>query len=293
MAARRRRTSPRREPTASRSIFAEGVAIVVMAFAVLLALSLVSHSNTDPVAWPLGNWHGEPVANWAGIVGSVLSESLFQTFGWAAWTAPLLMLLVGWRTFWRRPTGSLVGVAGSLLVLVSLTACLQLTLGERGPIPAHPAGGWIGYIAGRMLSRPLNRWGGLVVALALAGTGGLLLGRSTFVDAVRATGARLARATQAAWLAWVRWREARRRERQRAEVARRQRDRQGQEAALKTAASEPRAAAPIPVLPEIPDTLAGRSAPGARPARGSRLARRAQPPPAAATDPAGGAARRS
>src|SRR5437867_3320991 len=50
MAARRRRTSPRREPTASRSILAEGVAIVVMAFAVLLVLSLVSHSNTDPVA---------------------------------------------------------------------------------------------------------------------------------------------------------------------------------------------------------------------------------------------------
>jgi hypothetical protein len=75
MAARRRRTSPRREPTASRSIFAEGVAIVVMAFAVLLVLSLVSHSTSDPVPW-LGSWHGEPVANWAGIVGSVVGGLL-------------------------------------------------------------------------------------------------------------------------------------------------------------------------------------------------------------------------
>jgi DNA segregation ATPase FtsK/SpoIIIE, S-DNA-T family len=284
MAARRRRTSPRREPTASRSIFAEGVAIVVMAFAVLLGLSLVSHSNTDPVTWPLGRWHGEPVANWAGIVGSVLSESLFQTFGWAAWTAPLLMLLVGWRTFWRRASGSLIGAAGSILVLVSLTACLDLTLGEHGPIPAHRAGGWIGYLAGRTLARPLNRWGGLVVAVALAGTGGLLLGRSTFVDAVRATGSRLLRAGQSVWLAWVRWREARRRERQRAEVARRQRERQGHDEAAKVAASEPRAAAPIPVLPEIPEPIpashgAGEAVkpPAAEPLRAARRAAKTTP----------------
>src|SRR5262249_14894520 len=143
MAPRRRRTSPRREPAASRSIVAEGCAIVVMAFAVLLILSLVSHHDTDPVPWPLGRWHDEPVGNWAGIAGSRMSESLFQSFGWAAWTAPALLLLLGWRAFWRRPSGTLVGVFGSALVLVSLTACLDLTLGERGPIPAHRAGGWV------------------------------------------------------------------------------------------------------------------------------------------------------
>jgi S-DNA-T family DNA segregation ATPase FtsK/SpoIIIE len=285
MAARRRRTSPRREPTASRSIFAEGVAIVVMAFAVLLVLSLVSHSTSDPVTWPLGRWHGESVANWAGIVGSVLSESLFQSFGWAAWTAPLLMLLVGWRTFWRRPSGSLIGAAGSVLLLVSLTACLDLTLGEHGPIPAHRAGGFIGYLAGRALARPLNRWGGLVVALALAGTGGLLLGRSTFVNAVRAAGARLWKTAQSTWLSWVRWREARRRERQRAEVAGRQRDRQGREEAARVAtSSEPRAAVPIPVLPEIPETVPARAGaagalrpPAAEPLRAARRAAKTTP----------------
>ncbi|HZN02643.1 MAG TPA: DNA translocase FtsK 4TM domain-containing protein, partial [Candidatus Polarisedimenticolia bacterium] len=123
---RRRRKSPAKRheaAAASRGILAEGLAILLMATAVLLALSLVSHRESDPVPW-LGQWEGgEPVRNIAGIVGSFLSALLYQTFGWAAWSAPLLMLFLGWRVFWHRPS-PFVGTAGSAVVLVAFTAIL-------------------------------------------------------------------------------------------------------------------------------------------------------------------------
>ena len=270
---RRRRKSPakRREAaTASRGIFAEGLAILLMATAVLLALSLISHRQSDPVPWPIGQWEGEPVRNIAGIVGALLSELLYQTFGWAAWSAPLLMLFLGWRVFWHRPS-PFVGGAGGAVVLVTFTAILDLTLGESGPQPAHRAGGLIGDLTAQMLAGLFNRWGALVVAVALFGGGLLILGRSSFVDGLRGLMRRVAGVFRGGWLAWVRLREARRREEQRRAIAERQRDRLERAARAEEDAEpavEPRAAAPIPLLQELPEATAApaRPEPPVRPA---------------------------
>jgi S-DNA-T family DNA segregation ATPase FtsK/SpoIIIE len=284
---RRGHASKRREAVASsRGILAEGLAILLMASAVLLALSLVSHHRTDPVPWPFGQWDGEPVGNIAGIVGAFLSEMLYQTLGWAAWSAPLLMLFLGWRFFWHRPSRPFVGGAGSTVTLLAFTAILDLTLGERGPLPAHRAGGFVGDLAARALAGLFNRWGALVVAVALAGSGLLLLGRSSFVDGVRALMRRLAGVFRGSWLAWVRRREARRREEQRRAIADRQRERLERAAREERGepAVEPRAAAPIPLLPEIPETPA-RPEPPVRPAmeplKTLRKGQRAEKGPAA------------
>jgi S-DNA-T family DNA segregation ATPase FtsK/SpoIIIE len=120
------------------------------------------------------------------------------------------------------------------------------------------------------------------VATALAGLGLLVLGRSTFVDAVRALGSRAARLVQTAWLAWVRHREARRRERLRQELAERQRQRLEKAVAREKEEmepiAEPRAAAAIPLLPETPE-VGARSTP-AEPVRPVRRAARAATAPA-------------
>jgi S-DNA-T family DNA segregation ATPase FtsK/SpoIIIE len=289
--AKRRRNTPRRDAPARRGLVSEGAAVLVMASALLLVLSLVSHHNSDPV--PLfGRWNGEAVDNVAGIVGAFLSEALFQTFGWAAWTTPILMFLVGWRLFFRKPSRLLAGGLGSALILVSLTAALDLAFGDRGPQSAHGAGGWVGHLAGRALASPFNRWGGLIVAVALAVSGVVVVGRASVVDAMRSFMARLGRWTQSAWLAFVRHREARRRDRQREEVARRQRERQ--ERMVKSEAEahvEPRGVAPIPLLSDGPDQPpaigpATAEAPVPRPAVPLRTARRAAKTAPAATDAA-------
>ena len=71
MRARRRTVSPRRESPAARGFFSEALAIVLMAAAVLLVLSLASYHADDPVPWPLGHWRSEPVRNVAGITGAL------------------------------------------------------------------------------------------------------------------------------------------------------------------------------------------------------------------------------
>ncbi|HYV18707.1 MAG TPA: DNA translocase FtsK 4TM domain-containing protein [Verrucomicrobiae bacterium] len=268
MSRRRKHPAKRREAaTASRGILAEGFAIVLMAAAVLLCLSLVSHHQSDSVPF-FGEYDGQPVQNIAGPVGSFLSALLYQTFGYAAWSAPLLMLFLGWRFFWHRPSRPFVGATGSSVVLLAFTAILDLTLGEHGPLPSHRAGGFIGALTAGALKGLFNRWGALVVALALAGGGLLILGRSSFVDGVRALMRRMVGVVRGAWLAWVRTREARRREEQRRAIADRQRERLEKAARAEKSepAVEPRAAAPIPLLTELPEPAPARPEPPVRPA---------------------------
>ncbi|HKQ96459.1 MAG TPA: DNA translocase FtsK 4TM domain-containing protein, partial [Candidatus Polarisedimenticolia bacterium] len=246
--AKRRRNTPRRDAPAARGLLSEGAAVLVMASALLLLLSLISYRNSDPVPL-LGSWHGEDVGNVVGVVGAFCSAALYGTFGWAAWTAPILIFLVGWRLFFRRPSRLLAGGLGSALILVSLTASLDLAFNEAGPVPGHRAGGWIGYLAAQALAGPFNRWGGLIVAVALAITGVVVVGRASVVEAMRSFLTRVGRLLQSAWLAFVRHREARRRDRQREEMARRQRERQERMVRVESEAPvEPRGAAPIPLL---------------------------------------------
>ncbi|HEU4402133.1 MAG TPA: DNA translocase FtsK 4TM domain-containing protein, partial [Candidatus Polarisedimenticolia bacterium] len=144
MRSARRTVSPRREGPAARGFWAEALAIVVMAVAILLVLSLASYSARDPVPWPLGQWSGEQeIHNIAGPVGALLAELLRQLLGHAAWTTPLLLLLVGWEIFWRRGGRALTRLAGYGLLVLSAAGTLHLVLDVASPGSTR-AGGWLG-----------------------------------------------------------------------------------------------------------------------------------------------------
>jgi S-DNA-T family DNA segregation ATPase FtsK/SpoIIIE len=255
MRARRRTVSPRRDPAPARGFWAEAAAIVVMAFAVLLVLSLASYRPDDPVPWPLGQWSsGEPVRNVAGVAGALLAELLRQLLGYASWAAPALLLLLGGQVLWRRGPRALSRLAGYALLIVSAAGSLQLLLDEGAPPGTLRAGGWLGYAFAHLLSGFLNRWGALVAALACLGTSILLVTRVSFVDVVRALSSRTATLVQSAWIAVVRHREARRKERLRLEVARRQRERRALAESLIGEAGSESPAEPHPPIP-IPTAL--------------------------------------
>ncbi len=251
MRARKRTVPSRREAPAARSFWAEAMAIVLMAVAVLLVLSLASYHAEDPVPWPLGQWTNEPVRNVVGIAGALCAELLLQVLGYAAWAVPPLLLLLGWEVFWRRSGRAFSRFAGCTLLVLSAAACLHLVFDEgAGPLARH-AGGWFGYAFAHVLSRLLNRWGALVAALAIVITSLLIVTRASIVEALRVISARAAALMRNAWLAWVRHREVRRKEALRLEVARRQRERRAAVAAAGTSddepSVEPHAAAPIPL----------------------------------------------
>jgi S-DNA-T family DNA segregation ATPase FtsK/SpoIIIE len=287
-----RSVSPRRELAASGGFWGEALAIVVMAFAVLMVLSLASYDPDDPVPWPLGDWAGEPVRNVAGIVGALLAELLWQLFGYAAWVAPPLLILVGWQVFWRPGGRAFARLAGYSLLILSAGACLHLLLDAASPWPEPRAGGWIGQAGGRILARLFNRWGGVVVAAALLASGVLLATRASFVELLKGVTRGLAALARNAWLAIVRRREARRKERLRLEVARRQRERLAREAALvgPEAPVEPHAPIAIPAAADAgPAPDAAAPAGSAAAARAARRAARAAAPARADAPPREGA----
>ena len=227
------------------------MAIILMAFAILLVLSLATYRPDDRVPW-LGHWSGEPVHNFAGIVGAFLAETMRQLLGHAGWATPPLLLLVGWRIFWGQRERRLAHLSGYALLVTSAAACLNLIAGGGGGPAARHAGGLLGLAAGSLLAGLLNRWGGLVAALALLGASGLLVTRASFVQALRSLSQRLMTVMRGLYLAIVRHREARRKQRLRLEIARRQRERQARAVALLNAdtgdsPAEPHAAIPIPL----------------------------------------------
>ncbi|MEK7283251.1 MAG: DNA translocase FtsK 4TM domain-containing protein [Acidobacteriota bacterium] len=278
MRARRRTVSPRRESPAARGFFSEAMAIVLMAAAVLLVLSLASYHADDPVPWPLGHWTSEPVRNVAGITGALCAELLLQLFGYACWAVPLLLLLLGWEIFWRRSGRALSRTFGCALLVLSAAAALHLVLDEGAGPGVRRAGGWFGYSFAHLLARPLNRWGALVAALACLAASLLVVTRASLVEAAQAVWARTAALLRSAWLAFIRHREARRKERLRLEVARRQQERRVSAAALaagEEATLEPHAAAPIPLAATDDEALPapdGRAAAAAAARKAARAA---------------------
>jgi DNA segregation ATPase FtsK/SpoIIIE, S-DNA-T family len=263
MRARRRNAPPRREAQPPRGFWTEAVAIVSMAFAVLLVLSLASYHAEDPVLWPLGHWAGEPVRNAVGIVGVLLAEILRQLLGYASWVIPALTFLLGWEIFRRRGVRGISRLAASALFVIAAAAALHLLLDEGAADGTRRAGGWLGESFAHALARLLNRWGAFVAALAILGTSLLLTMRASLGDAIRAISAQALGLLRRVWLVVLRHREARRKERLRLEVARRQRERRAmaaQSPAETGAGPEPHPPIPIPAVAEAGEMQAPRGA---------------------------------
>jgi len=111
----------------------EIVALVVLAFAVLVFLCLLTNS-ADDWSWNSTGRTYSVKSNWIGIVGAVISDVLLQIIGWSAYFLPALMTLIAWR-FYRHQDGyvSLSRIVGYLLFIIS-TAGLFRLLGWHGGI---------------------------------------------------------------------------------------------------------------------------------------------------------------
>jgi len=204
-------------PTENRRLN-ETVGFLSMAFAVLIALALLSYSPHDAsfnVAAQAPDGH--PASNWIGLIGAYSADAIFQTFGYAAFLLPMGIFALGLR--WLRsqaldsPLGKLIGYA---LLVITLPALLALwnVPNVRGAIPP---GGLFGTVLAEGLRGTLNSVGAHVVALALflaaltlttrfsfVATHGLLQGPVKRLDVVGRVKAR-----------WTAWRGAREQERQR------------------------------------------------------------------------------
>jgi S-DNA-T family DNA segregation ATPase FtsK/SpoIIIE len=145
----------------------EFVGLLVLTFAVLMALSLVSFNPDDP-SFNISknpNFAARP-SNFVGVVGSTAADVFFQTWGYSAFILPIFLGIYGfyWLASW--PVRNLpVRVAGMVLMILTLSAMFGL-LPAFPLVRGHvPPGGLIGTILADKLEASLNGPGTAVVLM--------------------------------------------------------------------------------------------------------------------------------
>jgi S-DNA-T family DNA segregation ATPase FtsK/SpoIIIE len=161
----------------------EILGLVWLALGVFLLICLCSYSNSDPSF--NNNLQPEQIHNLVGTFGSHLADLLFQAFGLTALLWPLGCFTLAWRWLKFRD----VHLRPLRLIAFFL---LQITLGgllalELSKIPfffgsrIDEAGGAIGRILVKVLTRYLNLGGATIVLLAFFMVAAILSTRISFV----------------------------------------------------------------------------------------------------------------
>ena len=140
----------------------EAAFLVILVAALYLILSLLSHHQSDP-GWSRAA-DGDALHNLGGRFGAWLSDLFLFLFGYMAYAAPVLMIVLGLRLLRERtePAGLAewsVRSAGLLVMVV--TGCVLLALQGQGGLP-EPGG-----VLGEILSAPMVSVFGLTGAVLI------------------------------------------------------------------------------------------------------------------------------
>ena len=155
-------------PTSNRRLN-ELIGFVVLIFALLLILALVSYSPLDPslntaAAPPVGR----PSHNWIGPFGAVTSDLTLQVFGVSAFLIPIFLAMYSLRWFRSRPILSPIakslGAAGLLLFAAGLLGLLPWGYRWMGAIPIE---GLLGRILADALIHYFNVVGAYLICLTM------------------------------------------------------------------------------------------------------------------------------
>jgi S-DNA-T family DNA segregation ATPase FtsK/SpoIIIE len=247
----------------------ELVGFLVAVSGILAGLSLWSFRPEDP-SFNTAAPAGALTQNWIGLVGAYGADLLFQGFGWVACLIPVVLLVVGARLLAVKPFATpKTKAAGAVLLVVSLSALLELfpyTL----PVKSEVRGsGLLGYLAAAGLKHTFNRMGAAIVAAALFLSSLFLVTRFSFSAAASFLKTRWQKLAQPVAARWAAWQETR--AKAAAERRRRQAERQrilGKPPIITPQRLGTRQATPVASQPQLraaqPETPRAESAPPPR-----------------------------
>jgi S-DNA-T family DNA segregation ATPase FtsK/SpoIIIE len=155
-------------PTANRRLN-ELIGFLVLVFAILLVLALISYSPLDPsfntAAAPPA---GRPAHNWIGVFGAVASDLTLQVLGVAAFLIPIYLVMYSIRWFRSRAINSpYAKTIGSLALLIFVAGLLGLPPWEFHWMGAVPAEGLLGRIVADALIHYFNVVGAYLICVAM------------------------------------------------------------------------------------------------------------------------------
>ena len=206
----------------------EFLGVVLFASALFWLTALATYDAADPVWFFNSGWQ-EPPANFAGRVGAFLAEVSYQVVGFAAYLLPLVLVTLGWHSFWcRQVEAAYTKMIGLVLTLACAASFLSLAFGAFDPaVRTFRAGGYLGGWLADLLAEYLNRTGSIIVILTLLFLALLLTTQLSFGQLFSATGASVARTSERANRFIRGWWADRRREQERQGVLRKHLDRLG------------------------------------------------------------------
>jgi len=147
----------------------EVAGILLIAGAIFLFLSLVSHDPSDPSFFSYTSSKVKDVHNWMGMVGAHLSSLLFQGFGFPSFLIPIILgvyavsFILRWE--WKNP---LMKGVGWLLILLTLSSLFCLWLKFLSfYFQGSSAGGFIGEILSKNLVHYFNLPGATILLLVV------------------------------------------------------------------------------------------------------------------------------
>ena len=156
------------ERSAAKERGSEILGVLLMALALMVTVSLISHSPDDP-AWYFKDTSQRATQNLIGPVGAFLSEALLQLLGIVSYLLAFFLAIIGWNRFWCKTIASRSSkVLGLAAVLASLAGLLDLSLGEvplKGQL--QPASGAVGHLLAGYLASALNRAGAFILSVTV------------------------------------------------------------------------------------------------------------------------------
>src|SRR5712692_4883714 len=159
-------TKSRTKPSAKKSLANEVLAVVLIAAAILIVLSLFTYDPRDPSFNSVGPQH-EP-RNLIGIVGAIISDEFLQWFGLASLLIPALLVIVAARAFSTTNPGFPARKAvGAALLLVVFSGFMALFPEIKiGLLTRSYNGGAIGHLLEAGLAGLMSTVGAAIVLAA-------------------------------------------------------------------------------------------------------------------------------
>ncbi len=158
----------RKAPATSGRFRDEAVGFVCLAFAIFLAVALISYNAADPN--PFDFAADGATTNWGGPVGATLAAASLQIVGLGAWLCVVLLAVGGWnRVRHRKIESPLTKTLG--ITALTASACALATMG-LGDIShgggGYAAGGMVGALTAVALNSAFGPVGGPLVAVTAA-----------------------------------------------------------------------------------------------------------------------------
>ncbi|AUQ25310.1 cell division protein FtsK [Dickeya zeae] len=151
----------------------EAMLIVVVLFAVYLAVALLSFSPSDP-SWSQTAWH-EPIHNLGGGVGAWLADTLFFVFGVLAYAIPVVMISLCWVVHRQRGQRATLDYFALSLRLIGTLALILTSCGLAAlnvdDIYYFASGGVLGSLLSSSMIPRFNNIGGTMILLCVWAAG--------------------------------------------------------------------------------------------------------------------------